>query len=64
MVEIVVSQRVKVVLIDCGAYSLILAARLKDRGISSICIGDDVEVLFGMRDRMISPINEECGGEK
>lgn len=64
MVEIVVSHQVKIALIDCGAYSLILAARLKDRGISSICIGDDVEVLFGIRDRMISPIDEECGAEK
>lgn len=64
MVEIVLLQKVKIVLIDCGAYSLILAARLKDRGISSICIGDDIEVLFGVRDRMISPIDEECGSEK
>jgi hypothetical protein len=45
----VISSKATVALIGCGALGMILGARLKRRGISSIILGGAIQVLFGIK---------------
>jgi hypothetical protein len=47
----VLATKATVALIGCGALGLILGARLKRRGISSILLGGAIQVLFGIKGR-------------
>lgn len=51
MVDEVIQSGAKIALIGCGGLGMVLAGRLKARGISAIVLGGAIQVLFGIKGR-------------